>query len=273
MKWSLKHAYENVAHYKTSFDAAGVHPDDLKELVRPAEISLHHQERPAGEFSLRHVRRADGQDRAHPCVVRHHRQADRGRLHQARHPDLGRRLRAQHFRERRTARHEDARGVRLRAVHRRARPALRRREARLPGDSGVGRHDRAPGEADRRFRARDDRRDAELHAGDPRRVPRAGRRSGEIVAADRHLRRRAVDQRDARRDRADLRHACDRHLRPLRGDRAGRRERMRRDQGRPARLGGSLLSRDHRPGDRRGAARRRRRASWCSPRSPRKACR
>src|SRR5207244_5457377 len=32
MKWSLKHAYENVAHYRTSFDAAGVHPDDLKEL-------------------------------------------------------------------------------------------------------------------------------------------------------------------------------------------------------------------------------------------------
>src|ERR1044072_9144197 len=32
MKWSLKHAYENVPHYKASFDAAGVHPDDLKQL-------------------------------------------------------------------------------------------------------------------------------------------------------------------------------------------------------------------------------------------------
>ena len=32
MKWSLKHAYENVPHYKKSFDAAGVHPDDLKDL-------------------------------------------------------------------------------------------------------------------------------------------------------------------------------------------------------------------------------------------------
>lgn len=32
MKWSLRHAYENVPHYKTSFDAAGVHPDDLKDL-------------------------------------------------------------------------------------------------------------------------------------------------------------------------------------------------------------------------------------------------
>jgi phenylacetate-CoA ligase len=32
MKWSLRHAYENVPHYKSSFDAAGVHPDDLKDL-------------------------------------------------------------------------------------------------------------------------------------------------------------------------------------------------------------------------------------------------
>ncbi|WP_235931857.1 phenylacetate--CoA ligase PaaK [Sheuella amnicola] len=32
MKWSLKHAYENVPHYRKSFDAAGVHPDDLKQL-------------------------------------------------------------------------------------------------------------------------------------------------------------------------------------------------------------------------------------------------
>ena len=32
MKWSLKHAYETVPHYRKSFDAAGVHPDDLKDL-------------------------------------------------------------------------------------------------------------------------------------------------------------------------------------------------------------------------------------------------
>ncbi len=32
MKWSLNHAYQNVAHYKARFDAAGVHPDDLKSL-------------------------------------------------------------------------------------------------------------------------------------------------------------------------------------------------------------------------------------------------
>ncbi|RBI85555.1 phenylacetate--CoA ligase [Rhodosalinus halophilus] len=32
MKWSLRHAYDNVPFYKESFDKAGVHPDDLKAL-------------------------------------------------------------------------------------------------------------------------------------------------------------------------------------------------------------------------------------------------
>jgi phenylacetate-CoA ligase len=32
LKWTLVHAYNNVPHYKTKFDQAGVHPDDLKSL-------------------------------------------------------------------------------------------------------------------------------------------------------------------------------------------------------------------------------------------------
>src|SRR5690606_27599721 len=32
LKWALKHAYDNVPHYRESFDAAGVHPYDLKAL-------------------------------------------------------------------------------------------------------------------------------------------------------------------------------------------------------------------------------------------------
>lgn len=32
LKWSLKHAYDNVAHYKEAFDAAGAHPDDVNDL-------------------------------------------------------------------------------------------------------------------------------------------------------------------------------------------------------------------------------------------------
>lgn len=32
LQWTLAHAYHNVPHYRRAFDAAGVHPDDLKQL-------------------------------------------------------------------------------------------------------------------------------------------------------------------------------------------------------------------------------------------------
>lgn len=32
LQWSVRHAYENVAHYRRAFDAAGVHPDELRRL-------------------------------------------------------------------------------------------------------------------------------------------------------------------------------------------------------------------------------------------------
>ncbi len=33
LQWSLRHAYDNVALYRRKFDAAGVHPDDCRELA------------------------------------------------------------------------------------------------------------------------------------------------------------------------------------------------------------------------------------------------
>jgi phenylacetate-CoA ligase len=33
LKWSLRHAYDKVPHYRAAFDAAGVHPDDLRSLA------------------------------------------------------------------------------------------------------------------------------------------------------------------------------------------------------------------------------------------------
>jgi phenylacetate-CoA ligase len=38
LRWTLSHAYANVAHYKTAFDAAGVHPDDVKDLTDLAKL-------------------------------------------------------------------------------------------------------------------------------------------------------------------------------------------------------------------------------------------
>ena len=32
LKWALRHAYENVPHYRRVFDAKGIRPDDLKQL-------------------------------------------------------------------------------------------------------------------------------------------------------------------------------------------------------------------------------------------------
>jgi phenylacetate-CoA ligase len=32
LKWSVRHAYDNVPHYRKKFDDKGVHPDDLKSL-------------------------------------------------------------------------------------------------------------------------------------------------------------------------------------------------------------------------------------------------
>ncbi len=40
LKWSLHHAYQNVAHYRDSFDRAGVHPDDVKSLEDLAQFPL-----------------------------------------------------------------------------------------------------------------------------------------------------------------------------------------------------------------------------------------
>jgi phenylacetate-CoA ligase len=38
LKWSLQHAYDNVAHYRKAFDEAGVHPGDLKTLADLAKF-------------------------------------------------------------------------------------------------------------------------------------------------------------------------------------------------------------------------------------------
>jgi phenylacetate-CoA ligase len=36
LRWTLRHAYDNVPHYRRAFDAAGVHPEDCRE---PADLA------------------------------------------------------------------------------------------------------------------------------------------------------------------------------------------------------------------------------------------
>jgi phenylacetate-CoA ligase len=38
LRWTARHAYDNVPHYRASFDAAGVHPDDIKDLADLAKL-------------------------------------------------------------------------------------------------------------------------------------------------------------------------------------------------------------------------------------------
>ncbi|MCG6902581.1 MAG: phenylacetate--CoA ligase [Rhodobacter sp.] len=43
MKWSLRHAYDNVPMYRKRFDEAGAHPDDLKDLKDLARFPFTHK--------------------------------------------------------------------------------------------------------------------------------------------------------------------------------------------------------------------------------------
>jgi phenylacetate-CoA ligase len=38
LRWSVRHAYDNVPHYRTALDGAGVHPDDIRELADLARL-------------------------------------------------------------------------------------------------------------------------------------------------------------------------------------------------------------------------------------------
>ncbi len=33
LRWSLRHAYQNVPYYRDAFDAAAIHPDDVRDLA------------------------------------------------------------------------------------------------------------------------------------------------------------------------------------------------------------------------------------------------
>ena len=38
LRWTLRHVYDHVAHYRSAFDRAGVHPDDLRTLADLAKF-------------------------------------------------------------------------------------------------------------------------------------------------------------------------------------------------------------------------------------------
>src|SRR5512137_2890356 len=40
LQWTVRHAYDNVAHYRRKFDAAGVRPEDVRTLADLAKLPL-----------------------------------------------------------------------------------------------------------------------------------------------------------------------------------------------------------------------------------------
>ncbi|MQA05038.1 MAG: phenylacetate--CoA ligase [Streptosporangiales bacterium] len=61
LRWSLRHAYENVPLYRERFDAAGVHPDDCRELadLRRFPFTTKQDLRDSYPFGMLGVPRAD----------------------------------------------------------------------------------------------------------------------------------------------------------------------------------------------------------------------
>ena len=243
-----------VPLHRTRMQAAGMEPRDLRSLddLGRLPFTLKSDLRDHYLFGPRApARRA----RAPACVLGHDRQADGGRLHRARHRDLGEPDGALARLRRRAPGRRGAQRLRVRPFHRRPGRALRRRAPRRDGRADVGRRDRAPGAADPGFPRTRAVRDAFVCAQHRGSVRARRRRAARRHARDRDFRRRALERGDAPRDRGAPRHQGARHLRPVR-DHGSRRSGGMRSAGRPARLGGPLHLRDHRPGHRARASRR-----------------
>ena len=257
LRWSLRHAYANVPHYRAAFDAAGVHPDDCKDLADLAKFPLTskadlRENYPFGMFAVPREQ-----------VVRVH--ASSGTTGRATVVGYTR---------------DDievwatvmARSIRAAG----GRPGHIIHNAYGYGlfTGGLGAHYGAEklgctvvpvsgGMTERQVTLiRDFRPDIIMVTPSYMlaiidEMERQGHDPAASLAAVRHLRRRAVDERDAGRDGGPGRPRRHRHLRPVRGDRPGRGAGVRGDQGRPAHLGGPLLPRGDRPAHRGGAARRR----------------
>ncbi len=89
LKAILHHAYARVPLYRTRFDAAGVHPDDLRELPDLARFPFTVKDdlRQSYPFGMLAVAREPA--RANSRVVRNHGTADRRGVHACRHRHVG----------------------------------------------------------------------------------------------------------------------------------------------------------------------------------------
>ena len=257
MAWTLRHAYTNVPHYRAAFDRAGVHPDDFRDLPDLAKFPFTTKQDlranyPFGMFAVPREKlvrvHASSGTTGKPTVVGYT------------------------AKDIETWAHVVARSIYAAG----GRPGMIVHVAYGYGlfTGGLGAHYGAErlgctvvpvsgGMTERQVQLITDFRPDVIMV-----TP------SYMLAILDEFRRDGIDPRDCslkigifgaepwtnamRREIEDgVRDRCRRHLRPVRGDGTRRRQRMRRNQGRPAHLGGPLLSRGDRSGDRRGAAGRR----------------
>ncbi len=81
LKWSVRHTYDNVSP-TASAAREGRAPGRPEDAVRPGQVPLHDQDRPARQLPLRPVRGAAPESGARARLQWHHRQIDGGGLHQ-----------------------------------------------------------------------------------------------------------------------------------------------------------------------------------------------
>ena len=222
LKLTLRHVYDNVPHYRKTFDAAGVHPDDLDTLADLAKFPFTTKadlraNYPFGLFAVPREQiariHASSGTTGKPTVVGYTR------------------------RDIETWAEVVARSIRASG----GRPGMKLHNAYGYGlfTGGLGLHYGAErlglttipisgGMTERQVQLIVDF-EPDIITVTPSYMlaildefRRQGRDPRKTSLEGRHLRRRALDHSHAGRDRAGLRHARRRHLRPLRGDRAGR---------------------------------------------------
>ena len=240
---------------------------EIDSLERGRGAPVHRQVPAPRGLSLRPAARARRVARAIARVERDARQADGCRVHARRSRRLDRADGALHDDGRRSARHARAQREHVRPVHGRPRLPPGRRADRGAGPAGLRRLHRAAGVAPPGPRRAGARLDALVCTRDRAGRGRRGHRSRDPEARARPVRRRALDRRVARGDRAGAARPTGRQLLRAVGDvRPGRRDRVPRGARRPARPRGPLPRRSRRPGDRGAARTRASRASSSSRR-------
>lgn len=83
LQHTVKWSYDRVPYYHKIMEESGVTPDQIKSLDRCSPPTFYHKSGSAGQLSFWLICRAEKEDCRDPCIFRHNRKADCGRLYPA----------------------------------------------------------------------------------------------------------------------------------------------------------------------------------------------